>query len=74
MNEALDFLVNVFVENGYNNDILMKLRNEYEPPEFRDTSDVEDETEKKATVQIPWLPKVSTKSKKIYKKKGLKVI
>ena len=52
----------------------MKSRNEYKTLEFRDTSDVEDETEKKATVQIPWLPKVSTKSKKIYKKKGLKVI
>ena len=50
-----------FVENGNYKDIFMKSRNEYKTLEFRDTSDVEDETERKTTVRIPWIPKVSTK-------------
>ena len=54
-------MVNVFVENGNYKDIFMKSRNEYKTLEFRDTSDVEDETERKTTVRIPWIPKVSTK-------------
>ena len=73
--KELEFLVTVFLENGYKKKELQRtikevrsklLRNEKEHNE-----NAEDET---PTITLPWIPEVSPKLKKVYKKAGYRTV
>ena len=70
LEEELEFLVKVFVENGYEEQFLRKLISETSsrPLNIPDT-----ETENMATVSLPWIPILSPKLRKAYRKAGYKV-
>ena len=72
----IDFLVNVFIENGYKEEELLKIvrqvklkRNEEQSANI-DT----DPTQTSQTITLPWIPGISPKLKKIYKKAGYKIV
>ena len=68
-NEEFDFLIKVFSENGHDENILRSIKDSYKPPELRPTIAVSNATDEKPIVKLPWIPKVTPKLKKIYKKK-----
>ena len=71
----LMFLVDTFVENGYQRDNLQKMINEVKA-KFLQTNcanEIKSEKEVKQTVVLPWIPGVATKLKKAYRKAGYKV-
>ena len=65
--EELGFLTSVFVENGYQKDVLKKTIEDVRKKltERRETSE-EREEEKLPTVALPWIPAVSTKLRKLF--------
>ena len=75
--QEVDFLVNVFVENGYKRDDLLKMVQEFKNKqnqqriEHSDTNQNENETYR---VTLPWIPGASPKLRKIYRKSGYKVV
>ena len=70
----VEFLVNVFIENGYDERTLRKLTREVESkvqtPTELPSSRNDDE---KATIVLPWIPGVSPKLRKAYRQAGYKV-
>ena len=68
-------MVNVFKENGYHETTLMKLseevKNKIQGPS--DTNSTEGTTEVLPTITLPWIPGVSPKLKKAYRRAGYKV-
>ena len=71
LKEELAFLVDTFVENGYSRDQLHNMINEVKRKATRNGTDLE--TDQKQTVILPWIPGISQKLKKAYKKAGYKV-
>ena len=73
--DELDFLTNVFENNGYKKDdleqIIQQVRTKFEN---NNENGPEDETENQGIVTLPWIPKVSPKLRKAYKKAGIKVV
>ena len=63
-------MINVFSENGHNEDLLQRIKDSYEPPEFRPTINVNNTAEEKPIVKLPWIIKVTPKLKKTYIEKG----
>ena len=85
IDKELDFLVNVFVENGYQQHELLKIVEEVKlklnQPHITLTNDnIENELAtpnnltQTQTITLPWIPGVSPKLKKIYRKAGYKVV
>ena len=70
LEEELEFLVNVFVENGYEEKFLRKMISE---TSSRSLDTPVAETESMPTVTLPWIPIVSPKLRKVYRKAGYKV-
>ena len=71
-NEEFEFLIKVFSENGHDENLLRSIKDSYKPPELRPTIAVNNATDEKPIVKLPWIPKVTPKLKKIYKKKRFK--
>ena len=73
--QEINYLVNVFVENGYKREDLKKLVHEVESKESRQR-DISASTDNNImqTITLPWLPVISTKLKKVYRKAGYKVV
>ena len=82
LDEEIDFLKNVFKENGYKEEELQKMINEVKSKQTRDTNgDRIEETGRAAsdtrsieTISLPWIPGVSPRLKKAYRKAGYKVV
>ena len=76
LNKELDFLVNIFVENGYNEKMLRKSIDEVgkkiRTPDEDPTEQVDDGTAL-PTITLPWIPVVSPKLRKVFRKAGYKV-
>ena len=75
LKDEVEFLVNVFTENGYNETTLRKLSDEVKnkiqrPP---DSESTEEATEASQTITLPWIPGVSPQLKKAFRKAGYKV-
>ena len=78
--EELKFLLDVFVENGYENSdvqrIIDEVRNKrvlnVETPTQGNSNTSTDMNQK--TITLPWIPGVSPKLRKIYKKAGYKTV
>ena len=78
LKDEVDFLINVFKENGYDEKILKKLceevKNKINPP--TETSTPREENKNETTLQtitLPWIPGVSPRLKKAFRKAGYKV-
>ena len=76
--DELAFLKNVFVENGYKENILWKIIEEETSKSTQQntkktSSDCID-TKQKQTISLPWIPGVSPKLSKAYRKAGYKVV
>ena len=77
----LDFLVNVFVENGYSKPMLLEVIKQFK--QIRNARNTEavteeqpraDDTERQKVVKLPWIPVLSLKLKRAFRKAGLKAV
>ena len=72
LDKEIDFLINVFTENGYAKDSLLKMTNEIK----RKRTSVQEPTgnlDANTSVQritLPWIPEISSKLRTMYKKAG----
>jgi len=80
VNEEINFLINVFVENGYKREQLEKMitevrKRQEEQRQEIDTGDTNVATvsEIRQTITLPWIPGVSPRLKKVYRKAGYQV-
>ena len=76
--KEIDFLIEVFTENGYERSSLKKMANEVITKHRSTTtptnnSDTTSRDEPKKRITLPWIPKVSPKLKSVYKKAGYDV-
>ena len=78
LNDELEFLIKVFMENGYEEATLKKLCNEVKAKINSPPTDLLDSTETNdtpsQTITLPWIPGVSPKLKKAFRKAGYKVV
>ena len=82
LDEEIEFLKYVFKENGYKEEDLQKLIDEVKSKQARDangdrleeTNQTTNDTGSLETISLPWIPGVSTRLKKAYKKAGYKVV
>ena len=76
LKDEIEFLINVFKENGYNELSLRKLSDEvwkkiHVP---QDTNSSEQAPDTLQTVTLPWIPGVSPQLKKAFRRAGYKVV
>ena len=69
-------MIKVFTENGHNEETLTKLAKDYIPPELRPVITEQDNTVdiNNTIVRLPWIPKITPALRKIFRKKGFKVV
>ena len=67
LNKEIEFIINVFVENGYERKVLENIVNSQSKPKRK-----ENQT-KKQYVSLPWIPGLSTKLRKVFKNVGYSV-
>ena len=74
LNNELEFLVNVFIENGYKESVLRKLVKDV-GEKINRAPGGEKTTEETTlpTITLPWIPGISPKLRKVYRKAGYKV-
>ena len=78
LGDEVEFLVNIFKENGYDENILRKLSEEVKnklntSTDPTDPTSSEEGSETLQTVTLPWIPGVSPQLKKAFRKAGYKV-
>ena len=76
IDQELNFLLNVFIENGYDEELLKSLIEEVKSkfnPETRQSSTTNDTNNTVQTITLPWIPSISEKLRKVYRKAGYKV-
>ena len=71
--QELEFLVNVFIENGYQESNLRKIINDVRTKLDRNTTIPANDNDTMPTISLPWIPGVSPKLRKVFKKAGYKV-
>ena len=79
VNEEISFLINVFVENGYIKEDLEKMVKEVKEKSNRlhdstSSSTIIPENNMAQTITLPWIPGVSPRLRKAYRKAGFKVV
>ena len=80
LEKEIEFLVKIFKENGYDEEQLRKSVNEVkskwtnEAAESTENSEESNNQEARETVTIPWIPGVSPRLKKAFRKAGYKVV
>ena len=74
--KEVEFLVEVFVENGYKRENLLRIVEETKLtstiPEVSNAT-LPEETQPGETITLPWIPGVSPRLRKVYKKAGYRV-
>ena len=73
VNQEIDFLIKIFVENGYDKKDLLKMVDQVKGNRTRSRDESGHSNPVQGTISLPWIPGVSTKLKKIYQKAGYKV-
>ena len=59
LNQEIDFLINIFVENGYNKDELQKMVEEVKLKQTQDQeANMNSNSDTKQTIVLPWIPGV----------------
>ena len=80
LEKEIEFLIKIFKENGYDEEQLRKSVNEVkskwsnEAAESTENSEESNNQEARETVTIPWIPGVSPRLKKAFRKAGYKVV
>ena len=78
LDKEIEFLVKIFKENGYDEKQLQKsvqeVRSKYTAPESTTQNEETNNQETRETVTIPWIPKISPRLKKAFRKAGYKVV
>ena len=75
LTQEIDFLINVFVENGYKKDELLKMVQEVKSKQNQDQDKSRNtNNDIMQTIILPWIPGVSPKLRKVYRKAGYKVV
>ena len=69
-----EFLVKVFKENGHDENNLRRICKDFRPPELITNEGHQHEHDERPTIRLPLIPRLTTKLKKVYKKKGFKVV
>lgn len=69
----IEFLRTIFIENGYDSKKLDELIKKYEPKTIRNNDEPCDDENFKFKASLPWIPGVSEKLKKAFKKENIKV-
>ena len=69
----IQFLVDMFVENGYDRNKLSKIVADYGSAN-RAQEQVDDDTERNPVISLPWIPKIGPKLRSIYRRHGIKVV
>ena len=74
MKEEIEYLTDIFCENGHDRKTLRKIINEFEK-KARTTINTtnNNNTNKKQTITVPWIPKIGPKIKKEIQKFGFRV-
>jgi len=77
--QELDFLVNVFVENGYTKSTLVDIVKQFRDKHSGDVQEDVDEVQQadsnsRQVVKLPWIPGLSLKLKRAFRKAGLKTV
>ena len=65
----INFLIDIFVENGYTRDSLKTIVGHYQP-----YNRIQHNSDTKKIVSLPWIPGLSYKLKRSFKKVGLKTV
>ena len=76
LTKEIEFLINVFTENGYQKNYLEKIANDVLNSSrltSRDAPMAESSNEPKQRITLPWIPKISPKLRSVYKKAGYDV-
>ena len=71
--QELQFLIETFVENGYNESKLRNIVTDMKRKQVGNDSNTSEDSSQ-LTVTLPWIPGVSTKLRKVYKKAGYKAV
>ena len=72
--KEIQFLIDVFSENGYNKESLRNMANEIKRKSTQETSEnTNTNTTPVQRITLPWIPKVSPKLRSMYKKAGYQV-
>ena len=75
--DEIDFLCDVFVENGYDREVLNKIVHEYTTNHNQVSNHSSTEKPNQLTnniVKLPWIPVVGPKLRKIFRKNGFNVV
>ena len=72
VNQEIDFLIKVFVENGYDKKDLIRMVDQVKATQTQEQI-ISNDTNPSQTISLPWIPGVSPKLKKVYRKAGYKV-
>ena len=75
LDREIDFLIKIFVENGYQEDSLRKMVKEIRNKSqiLKETTDDQTTDAPKPRITLPWIPKISPKLRTVYKKAGYDV-
>ena len=71
LDEELQFLIDIFTENGYNRTMLEDMVRRHKNPVTPNTT-LQNEVFRRH-VKIPWIPKIGPKLRKIFRRQGIKV-
>ena len=77
LDQELEFLLNVFVENGYQKKSLLNIISSYKrnhKPNINRINDQRMDLDNKNRVTLPWIPNLSCKLKKDFKKAGFDLV
>ena len=72
--DEIEFLVSCFTENGYDKDQLNEIVRLFEEKRSSNRPTVEEENEPNKIVTLPWIPGLSPKLRKTYRKHGYKAV
>ena len=53
---------------------MRRICKDYRPPELINNEGHQHERDERPTIRLPWIPRLTTKLKKVYEKKGFKVV
>ena len=70
-------MIKVFEENGYHREDLLKMAHEVKSKNTNEpinNVEIRNDNESNATITLPWIPGVSPRLKKVYRKTGYKVV
>ena len=72
--EEINFLINNFIENGYDKNSLKRIESDYQKTREETREDRDMATEHPKIVKLPWIPELSPKLRKSFRKAGYKAV